>query len=349
MQDKLQIILKKRQENGKMRDREFASSIGISEAELVAAFCAANQAQRIIVDFDILLKHLPSLGVVMALTRNETAVHEVIGRFEKIFPGKSISLTLGEIDLRIFQNQWVLGFAREIDIRGKLSKTIQFFDQHGVAVFKLYEQEGSDRKAWELLIQELYHEDQTGHIAVTAPLDIQIKNTDKDMPDIEAFRKKWKAMTDVHQLSNILQEMKISRHDAVKFIGNEFATELSYDSIALMLEKVSQQDIPIMCFVGNHGCIQIFTGHIGAVKMFDTWLNLLDEKFHLHLQMADIDKVWFVKKPSKDGLISSVEVFDKHGNLVIQFFGARKEGNKELSQWRNILEALPIISGQEVA
>ncbi len=40
----------------------------------------------------------------MALTRNEYAVHEVTGCFEKIVQSSHIPITLGEIDLRIFQS-----------------------------------------------------------------------------------------------------------------------------------------------------------------------------------------------------------------------------------------------------
>jgi len=74
-------ILQARAENPKMRERDFALKLGISEAEFVAAYCgnvtkAPMSARHIRVDVEALLKHAPRFGEIMTLTRNESAVHE---------------------------------------------------------------------------------------------------------------------------------------------------------------------------------------------------------------------------------------------------------------------------------
>jgi hypothetical protein len=94
-----------RAENPKMRERDTAAQLGISEAALVAAEVGLT-AVRIDGSANRFLERSEGLGEVMALTRNESVVHEKIGVFEKITTGKHASIVLGEnIDLRICRDQ----------------------------------------------------------------------------------------------------------------------------------------------------------------------------------------------------------------------------------------------------
>ena len=80
------------------------------------------------IPFDAILKAVPSLGHVMALTRNEYCVHERKGIYRHISFTPHAGLVLGEdIDLRLFINQWKLGFA----VKDNGNKSLQFFDAHG--------------------------------------------------------------------------------------------------------------------------------------------------------------------------------------------------------------------------
>lgn len=47
-----------------------------------------------------------------------------------------------------------------------------------------------------------------------------------------------------------------------------------------------------------------------------------------------------VEKPSVDGTVTSVEVFDAVGDMIVQFFGKRKPGNPELKEWRALAAEL---------
>jgi putative hemin transport protein len=73
------------------------------------------------------------------------------------------------------------------------------------------------------------------------------------------------------------------------------------------------------------------------------WLNIMDPTFHLHLRTDHIDEVWAVRKPSKDGNITSLEAYNADRQMIIQFFGVRKEGLPEREDWRSLVENLPRI------
>lgn len=84
-----------RAENPKMRERDIAARLGISEAALVAAEVGLT-AIRIDASANRFLEHVESLGEVLALSRNESAVHEKIGIYENIKSGKHSAIVLGK-------------------------------------------------------------------------------------------------------------------------------------------------------------------------------------------------------------------------------------------------------------
>jgi putative hemin transport protein len=99
--------------------------------------------------------------------------------------------------------------------------------------------------------------------------------------------------------------------------------------------------LPIMCFVANDGIVQIHSGPIVSVKEMGPWINVMDPTFHLHLRQDHIAEAWAVRKPTKDGHVTSFEAYNAEGEMIIQFFGKRKEGVAEREEWRAIMEALP--------
>ena len=79
------------------------------------------------------------------------------------------------------------------------------------------------------------------------------------------------------------------------------------------------------------------------------WLNVMDPNFHLHLRMDQITEAWAVRKPTDKGHVTSIEAYNAAGDLIIQFFGKRIEGQDERRAWREIVENLPRIPVSQVA
>jgi putative hemin transport protein len=112
------------------------------------------------------------------------------------------------------------------------------------------------------------------------------------------------------------------------------------DSARRMMEAASASGLPIMVFVGNPGMIQIHTGPVKRLVPTGPWFNVLDPMFNLHMREDAIASSWLVRKPSVDGTVTSLELFDKDGELIVSFFGKRKPGNPELQEWRSLAESL---------
>lgn len=337
-----------RLDNPKKRERDIALELSVPEAALVAADCG-HGATRINPDANFFLEHAESLGTVMALSRNESAVHEKIGVYTAITRGRHISMTQGEqIDLRIFPGVWAHGFAVLKKDGEQVRRSLQFFDKHGEAVHKVHLREQSSLEAYNHFVEAARLNDQSRHFEA-ADSEREDQTGTGNGVDVEALRNKWLGMTDIHQFFGILKKFGIGRRAALHAVGRDLAWQLDLGSVETLFHEAARTALPIMVFVANRGIVQIHTGPVGNIQKMGPWLNVMDDDFHLHLRLDQIAEAWGVRKPTKDGIVTSLEAYDRHGEMIIQFFGRRKEGKAELANWRALVEALPETGSSEAA
>jgi putative heme degradation protein/ABC-type hemin transport system ATPase subunit len=322
-------------ENPKKRIREIATDLNVSEAELVATGIGET-AIPLKKDFENLLKRVHDLGYVMALTRNEYCVSERKGVYEKISFTPHAGLVLGEdIDLRLFMHTWQFGFAVNENDR----RSLQFFDKAGTALHKIYLTDQSNEEAYQNLLND-FTDTAVQTINVAAK---EIKPT-TEMPDdavqAEDFQTAWKGMSDSHEFFGLLKRFNLSRTQALRLAPEGFARKLNAENFRKACELCSGEHVPVMIFVPNHGCIQIHTGNINKLVEMGPWYNVLDQEFNLHLRMDAIAETWHVIKPSTDGDVNSIELYDGNGDMILQMFGKRKPGVPELNEWREVVASL---------
>jgi putative hemin transport protein len=342
-------IRRARTENPKTRERDLAAQLGISEAELVAAHCGDGLV-RIEPRVNDVLTGLEAVGEVMALTRNESAVHEKIGIYDKVVTGNHNAMVLGEnIDLRIFPKVWAHGFAVEKRNGDEIRRSLQFFDAAGEAVHKVHLRPSSNLYAYQKLVAALESSNQEPTVGISGPISDDEIHGDETTANLDDLRDRWSRLTDVHQFFGMLKTLKLSRRQAARMVGQDYAWLLDNDAVRAMFHHAAEGEMPIMCFVGNRGCIQIHSGPVKSIKPMGPWINVLDETFHLHLRTDHIHEVWAVRKPTKDGHVTSLEVYAADGKMIIQFFGKRHEGESERDDWRFLAENLPRIPSPTAA
>jgi putative hemin transport protein len=318
---------------GPLRNRDAARSLGVSEAELVASQCG-DGVTRLQGDFRELMKRVPAIGRVMALTRNESCVHERKGTYEGVSNEGHVGLVLGpDIDLRVFYRQWSFGYAVEEKLKDGLRRSLQFYDASGTAIHKIYLEPGSAVAAYERIVADFRSPRQAPGETVAAAQAPEAELPDAQI-DQAGLRAAWAAMKDTHEFFGILKKFKVTRTQALRLAEPRFAQPLPVAKVRELLETVSRSGLPIMVFVGNPGNIQIHTGPVKNVKIMGPWLNVLDPDFNLHLREDQVHAVWRVRKPTSDGLVTSVELFDRAGGNVALIFGKRKPGIPESEQWR---------------
>jgi putative hemin transport protein len=319
-----------------LRNRDAARALGVTEAHLVASLCG-RRVTRLEGAFGTLLERMPEITRVMTLTRNESCVHEKTGRFEDVSHSGSIGLALGiDIDLRVFLDRWRHGFLVEDPGPGP---SFQFFDAHGEAVHKIYLRDEASREPWSGIVDAFRAADQTPGLRVEPPSAAKPELPDTEI-DAPGFREAWAALRDTHEFFGLLRHFHVTRTQALRLADPVFARPLSVDAAARVLQAAAGTDLPIMVFVGNPGCIQIHTGPVERVERAGPWINVLDPTFNLHLREDLVTAAWLVRKPTTDGIVTSIEIFDGRGELIAQLFGARKPGVPEQEPWRDLVEGL---------
>ena len=319
--------------NPKKRIRDAAQDMGVSEAELL--YTGIGETVVLLKHpFEELLKKVKSIGYVMALTRNDNCVNERKGIYENVSFSPHGGLVLGpDIDLRLFMSQWISGFA--VNEGGR--KSFQFFDARGTALHKIYLTEKSNVEAYDILIAEFTNPDQADFKVSTDPIPVKPADLlDTDI-NVNAFQDDWNNMKDSHEFFGLLKKHRISRTQALRLAPTGRSNKIDLERFKKVMDSCAENQVPIMVFTGNTGCIQIHTGNIHKIVPMEQWFNVLDPEFNLHLRIDAVENVWHVVKPSTDGDVNSLELFDAKGEMIVQIFGKRKPGVPELETWRGVL------------
>ncbi|WP_213278604.1 hemin-degrading factor [Chryseobacterium indologenes] len=323
-------------ENPHIRIRNAAAQLGVSEAELLVT-SVGDGVTVLNADFPGILTEAEQLGKVMALTRNDECVHERKGIYQNSdFSSPHAQLFVGEdIDLRIFLNHWKFAFAV---VEGD-KKSLQFFGKDGLALHKIYLTKDSNEEAFDAIVEKFKAEDQNQAFVFEAVAPKQAEKADAEI-DVEGFKKAWTELKDTHDFFMMTRKYGVSRTQALRLAPEGFAKKIDNAKVVNILEDASEKNTPIMVFVGNRGVIQIHTGNVKKTLWHQQWFNVMDPDFNLHLDVTKIAEAWIVKKPTEDGEVTAIEVFNKEGDFIVQFFGKRKPGIPELQEWKDLVAAL---------
>jgi len=323
-------------ENPHLRIRNAAVELGVSEAELLATNIGEG-VTALKPEFKDILTEAEKLGKVMALTRNDECVHERKGTYlNGDFSSPHAQLFVGEdIDLRIFLNHWKFAFGV---VEGD-KKSLQFFGKDGLALHKIYLTKDSNAEAFDAIVEKFKAEDQTQAFEFEVVAPKAEEKADSEI-DVEGFQKSWTELKDTHDFFMMTRKFGVSRTQALRLAPEGFAKKIDTAKVVNVLEDASEKGLPIMIFVGNRGIIQIHTGEVKKTLWHQQWFNVMDPDFNLHLDVTKITEAWIVKKPTEDGEVTAIEVFNKEGDFIVQFFGKRKPGIPELQEWKDLVAKL---------
>lgn len=327
---------------------EGAKALGVSEFELLLSLPYSRYMGQ---DFQEVLESLAQFSKLESITRNDYAVSEKTGKYEnlKVHGRMGILLNVGGLDLRYFMSKWKHMLA--VDDTSKPNRpihSIQFFDEQGNAVNKIYLKSLDELSDWQALITQTINKFADKAESATIELaeleqhqDWQFKQLSDD--DKQTLQDKWLAMTDVHQFFAILKDLELDRASSYLQAPEGMAKQLTVNAIEPMLNLVKDKQLSLMTFVGNTGLVQIQTGTLNTIKRMGYWINILDKDhndFTLHLKDGAVAQLWCVKRPTKDGLVTCVEAFDDKGRTIVTFFGQRQEGEPENANWVEITDSL---------
>lgn len=320
--------------------REGAADLGISEGRLMADAPGCTYLGSNIRD---LILQLHTLGRVECIVRNSAAVHEKQGVYENVSLNEQagMALNMGGIDLRIFAKHWRHALAIEDDSRTPPSRSIQFYDEYGTPMQKVFMRENDKTEAWQALLARFgtpgkpeFAVEQPASVSAPAPLAAE---------QLAAFHQSWMDLKDVHHFGDILESFGLDRQAAYRQAPAGMAVRVKAAVWEEALNRIRDAGLPVMVFVGNRGLVQIQSGKVHHVVRARGYLNILDSKeegFSLHLQDDALAETWVVRRCISEGMLTCIEGFDERRKTVIQIFSLRQEGQPESPVWREITDCL---------
>jgi putative hemin transport protein len=313
--------------NPEMRAAEAAVDLGVSEAELVATGCGKT-ATRLTADWSDLVADLHRLGPVQVESRNDHAVHNVTGTYADVAArGDSLVLQYA------FRN-WSTGFAVVEDSLPGL----QFFDPHGTAVHKVGLTADSRVEAYAALVSRYRHDDQETLQGVEPRRPDPWKLLDAQV-DVAALTARWHDLQTENEFDEMLYAAKVGHVQALRLVPNGLATAVVTDAPRRVLETVAANATPVRITVANAGVAQTHVGTISSLQLSGRWLRVSGPRLHLQLEESAVASVWIVRKPTRDGIISVLEVFDACERPICEVRGTETARDVEDPAWRFVLAA----------
>ncbi|RFP14699.1 MULTISPECIES: hemin-degrading factor [unclassified Duganella] len=348
-----------RAEQPKLQLRDAAKTLNVSEADLLAVGIGKT-VTRLQEGENVpreIMRRALDLGTVMALTRNDNGVLERTGVATRLKPQEEIvgldadkekerearlrniagGYLGGEIDLRFTFKNWKYAFAVvQPGKDGVVTRSLQFFDTHGNAAHKIYVKSEAGVPVFDKLVAEFRNPVQSADLKVTAAPARAAEKPDSAV-DVKEFQMAWNELTDVHQFNRLLTEFGVSREQAMRLAPASAVRRVTPLAVRQLLEESAKQKLDIMAFLGNESTIQIFSGKVNKVQEAGGWFNVLDPEFNLHLRDNAFNSGYVIKRAG----VTSVEFFDKNGELVVSFFGVGERNKPQPQSWVDMTAALP--------
>lgn len=319
-----------------LRQRDAAELLGVSEGELLASRVGEGVVplRR---DWPLLLAALAPLGPVKTITRNATAVHETVGVYENVTFVGSIGLVQSEgLDLRLMLERWTAGFLVSDRHGDGRRHSLQFFDASGAAMHKIFAERELDLASLAGLLSRFTdREATTPRLAREGNGAAPSRRSPAGAVERASLLADWSALIDTHDFGTMLARHGVDRRSAMEAAEGEFSTPIPPSALGTTLEALRDAAVDTMVFVGNAGAVQIRSGKLGNVKRLGPWMNILDETFNLHVLEAGVEAMWVVRKPTADGVVTSIEAYAADGSEVAILYGHRKPGIAESDHWRS--------------
>ena len=325
--------LKYQEVHPKVRARELASMLGVTEAQLVAAGCDGGNTQ-LRCEYEAIFNDLSALGELLAITRNDAIVHEVHATYKDMKKRGNVGMFFEpSLDARFFFDRWFSVFA--VNEKGRHS--IQFFDQQGQSAHKIYMLKDTDINRYNELVKKYRDPDKTKE-------EINFPVTPLVAPghvDEEAIKASWSAMGSVHEGGGIIHKFALGDYQsAYKALGIEYAVEVEKKAVEEFIKNSSNVNQSMRIFVMNGASVQSYAGIMSECFISGPWFNILKKKFNLHLKTQALGHVWLVKKPVKNGIAVSMSILSQEGKEIMVISDSRSKVLGQSELWLGFVESL---------
>lgn len=300
-----------------------------------------------------ILQALSAVGEVVAQTANEACVHECIGAYGTRPGGQPPQAAGGAPNAPVAAGadfrHWARGFVVVEGAAGPdrpAQRSLQFFDAAGAAVHKVFMRPDTALDAWLAMEQHFGADATPRELPPHAPTHVRgfealgQEATGRRPVDVAGLRREWVALRGPLDLAVLLARHGLTRLQALHVAEPRFALRVDEDSARDLLRAAAVSETPVVVAAGNPGMVQVHSGTVRRVEASGPCLRVADPGFRLHLREDLVEEAWLVRRPTSEGLATSLELFDLAGRPIALFSGKPAAGRPESCSWRRLTDPL---------
>lgn len=324
-----------RQDPKKKAD-EIAIELAVSEEQLISSRCGFYEENntRLICEPIQILSELALLGEMTYVMENAVIKHEVDAVLTNIYGHKKTHsqankplFSPANVDVQFNFNQFKSIYA--INDGGYLS--LQFFDQHGQAMYRAFMTDNSSLKNYKSLIK--YYK---SHNQRPCGTRLEFCSSSKTKNGVDDLNKTPSKESFGNTVGYDDESIAISLSS-----GCIFSTSLGSSTIRELLEHLHKNKFSIKITVCNAAIQQAWSGVLKIKKVQGTCLRLFGKQFNLDIEASSIGHLWLVKKQSCTGEITTLEIYDKQKNYLATLEADTKENAYyESKKWEKLMSFL---------
>jgi putative hemin transport protein len=301
----------------KHRHREIASFLNVTEVELIdshvgvtklesiKSFPNLARAIRLKPSWSNIIQDIQGFGEVMSLTRNTHAAHENLSFYKHASSNDDIGIVSSdELSIRLMYKKWEFGYLFEECKSTILQRSIQFFDEFGVSVHKIFLLPHSHHWYFDELAKKWADSNQEPGILLQ-------EKSEPDQP------------INSGALASIIEERHTSQQEII-----------DADMVQSLLRSSLELKLPLVVTVQNNGVSQSHDGVLDEIRDHNDWLHLINQQFNCHLQLAQMPKICINHQESP----FLIEMLDKESVLLASIALSTKATLANRRTWEDLLE-----------
>jgi len=283
------------------------SHVGVTKLESIKSFPNLARAIRLKPSWPSIIQDSQGFGEVMGLTRNAHAVHENLAFYKHTSSIDGVGMVLSEeLTMRLMYEKWEHGYLFEECKSTVLQRSIQFFDEFGTSVHKIFLMPHSHHWFFDELAKRWADSNQEPGVIVQEKLahDQQINKG---------------------ALASIIEERHANQRESINL-----------DVVQSLLSSSVELKLPLIITVQNDGANQSHDGVLGEIRDHNHWLHLINEQFNCHLQLAQMPKICVNHQESP----YSIEMMSEEGFILASIALSTKATPADRLAWEDLLDRI---------
>lgn len=284
-------------------------------------------------NFIAIFEHLAKLGKVSTTLFSNSLNHTVQGKFADMHSRNNTLMHFHpNIDTRLFTAKWRYVYATEQD---KIV-CLHFFSRYGDLIYRVCSTSLEQYPQLKKFISK-YASKETSSPDITESFT---KPKHAKPINKELLTEQWATMTNVHQASKIF---KYNGNDPITVytaLGKNYALKISAVKLIDFFSIIAKHQLNLMMFSRNYAAVQCYVGSISKLICFDGKIEISITDFNFIMRVSQLGDIWLITKPTDNGFVNSINIFDKTGNENLILTDKRTKSEPESDSWLKSIQQI---------